>query len=233
MSDPRVSILMPVLNVETWLEGAIRSVAEQDYASLELLIGDDGSERSDAALPFLVKYLPGRSVLYRYTHRGIASVLNELASRANGDLFMFMGADDTIPPGFIADAVETLTVYTDRTVACPIIQECRSVSDPEASIWAPDFALDRLHLENCIPGPSVFRRELWDAVPWIKGFEDTGCEDWARWVLLNRSGLLRPVAMHEIYYHRIRDGGLSNAMAQNLPAIRAKILKLHEHGTLA
>ena len=47
MTDPIVSVVMPVYNVEDYVEAAVESVLAQTYERLELLIIDDGgSDRS-------------------------------------------------------------------------------------------------------------------------------------------------------------------------------------------
>jgi glycosyltransferase involved in cell wall biosynthesis len=232
---PTVSILMPAMNVARWIDDAIESVADQQSTDWELIVVDDFStdntwararewvDADDMRLPLFV--------LSAAAPLGISAALNWAASMARGRLLMFMGADDVIAPGFLGEAIMCLEREPDATVACPPIVEFRTVAKvDDVSVWMPRFDLDRLHEENCIPGPSVFRRELFDAVRWPADFEETGCEDWARWVLVHRAGLLKPVRIAAPYYHRIREGGLSNRMAENMPAIRAKIAQLHATG---
>lgn len=227
MTPPLVSVLMPCYNVEPWIEDTIASVRAQHYPHIELVVVDDGS--TDNTFHRAVNYADRN---FRLEHQGIAKTLNFAASQAKGDLLMFMGGEDHIPSGFMGEAVAVLRGTPGATVACPTVTTFTDDRFASGNSWRPKFDLDRLHLENCIPGPSVFRRALFDAVPWPAGFEDTGCEDWSHWVLIHRAGLLRPVRMNAPYYHRQREGGLSNNMAKNMPAIRAKILKLHETGTL-
>jgi glycosyltransferase involved in cell wall biosynthesis len=230
---PAVSILMPARNVERWIDDAIASVVDQRFADWKLYALDDASsDGTFGKLHHWAQSCPNIFVEWSSHHLGISTALNSLAALATGRLVMFMGADDYIGPKFLENAVECLELHPEATVACPPILEFeRSIAD-DVSAWSPEFDLDRLHEANCIPGPSVFRRALFDAVPWPAGFEDTGCEDWARWVLVHRAGLLKPVRMWQPYHHRIREGGLSNNLAANLPSIRAKIRQLHETGAL-
>ena len=43
MKEPKISIIIPVYNVEKYLERCIKSVLNQDYKNLEIYLVDDGS----------------------------------------------------------------------------------------------------------------------------------------------------------------------------------------------
>uniref|UniRef100_UPI0025D2E002 glycosyltransferase family 2 protein n=1 Tax=uncultured Alistipes sp. TaxID=538949 RepID=UPI0025D2E002 len=43
MSEPRVSVIIPVYNTEPYVEEAVRSIMEQTLRELEIIIVDDGS----------------------------------------------------------------------------------------------------------------------------------------------------------------------------------------------
>jgi glycosyltransferase involved in cell wall biosynthesis len=229
---------MPARNVEKWIDEGISSVVDQRLRDWELIVVDDGStDRTwGLAVQWATRTRQGAFEPIRVSmqswHEGISTTLNYAASVARGRLLMFMGADDYIPPKFLQNAVECFERHPEATVVCPPILEFEKGINDEVRGWSPPFDLDRLHEENCIPGPSIFRHALFDAVPWPAGFEDTGCEDWARWVLVHRAGLLKPVSMWQPYYHRIREGGLSNNLAANISTVRARIRQLHETGAL-
>ena len=50
MSNPKVSVLVPVYNGEKYLRECLDSILAQDYASVEILVADDGSNDGSAAL---------------------------------------------------------------------------------------------------------------------------------------------------------------------------------------
>jgi glycosyltransferase involved in cell wall biosynthesis len=50
MNSPRMSVVMPVYNVEAYIEEAIQSVLDQTFEDFELIVVDDGGPDSSIAL---------------------------------------------------------------------------------------------------------------------------------------------------------------------------------------
>jgi O-antigen biosynthesis protein len=103
--QPRVSIIMPVFNIEAkWLRRAISSVQAQTYPNWELCICDDGSTAPDTIRALVdleneenrlrVKRLPENG--------GISKASNEALAIATGDFVAFLDNDDELEP----DALE-------------------------------------------------------------------------------------------------------------------------------
>ena len=77
MSPPRVSVLIPAYNAETYIAKAIRSVLAQDLADFELVVLDDGS--TDGSARIARSFGDGRVRVYRREeHEGLAATRNHL-----------------------------------------------------------------------------------------------------------------------------------------------------------
>ena len=50
MNDPKVSVIIPVFNVERYLSHCLRSVLEQTYQNIELIVVNDGSTDRSAEI---------------------------------------------------------------------------------------------------------------------------------------------------------------------------------------
>lgn len=100
---PLVSIIMPAYNAEKYLTNAIRSVLEQSYQNLELLIIDDNSTDSTR---LIAQGISDQRVKYYRTERlgRPARVRNLGLHLAQGDFLAFLDSDDEMFP----DAVEKL-----------------------------------------------------------------------------------------------------------------------------
>ncbi len=93
MSDPLVSILMPVYNGGRYISDAIKSVLLQTYESWELLIVDDNS--TDNTLSVIKEFKDARIRLYKNTKQlGLAENRNKALSLASGKYIAILDADD-------------------------------------------------------------------------------------------------------------------------------------------
>ncbi|MGA7307183.1 MAG: glycosyltransferase family A protein, partial [Rhodothermales bacterium] len=90
MSEPRLSVIIPVYNAERYVAEAIRSVLDQDYVDLEIVVVDDGSTDGSASVAQQFKEIR----LIRQENQGPGAGLNTGILNARGDLIAFLDADD-------------------------------------------------------------------------------------------------------------------------------------------
>jgi len=110
---PLVSVLMPVLDAEPFLEEAVESILGQSFGDFELLALDDGS--TDAS-PRMLEALAARDARVRVLHRehaGLARRLNEGIEQARGEFVARMDADDVAHPERLARQVEYLRAHPE------------------------------------------------------------------------------------------------------------------------
>lgn len=92
MSRPLVSVVIPVYNAERFVAAAIDSVLKQTYPSTELIVVDDGSTDTTAAV--VRSY--GERVRYIFqSNARQAAARNRGIAEARGELIAFLDADDT------------------------------------------------------------------------------------------------------------------------------------------
>jgi glycosyltransferase involved in cell wall biosynthesis len=89
---PLVSIITPVYNGSKYIEELILSVLDQDYASLEHIIIDDGSIDNGATLAILKKYAHIR--WWTRANKGAYATINEGLAAATGELVTVICSDD-------------------------------------------------------------------------------------------------------------------------------------------
>jgi glycosyltransferase involved in cell wall biosynthesis len=89
----RVSIVVSNYNYERFLDGAIRSAIEQDYADKEVIVVDDGS--SDGSRALMSAWGDTIRPVYQ-SNGGQISAYNAGFERATGDIVIFLDADDLL-----------------------------------------------------------------------------------------------------------------------------------------
>ena len=104
MNDDLISVVIPVYNVENYLEECLSGVLSQTYENLEILLVDDGSSDSSYVVADKFRRRDGRIQLLSRPHGGLSAARNTGLCQASGRFVYFMDSDDRIIPG----ALETL-----------------------------------------------------------------------------------------------------------------------------
>lgn len=97
---PRVSVVMPVFNVERFVGEAIASVLAQSFAEYELILVDDGSTDGSAAI--LEEVTDARVRIVRQANRGLAGARNTGIAHARGEFVALLDSDDRWHPDKLA-----------------------------------------------------------------------------------------------------------------------------------
>ncbi|MCM1338112.1 MAG: glycosyltransferase, partial [Muribaculaceae bacterium] len=99
----KVSIIVPVYNVEAYLRQALDSILCQTFTDIEVICVNDGS--TDSSLKILQKYAQKdkRFVIINQNNSGVSVARNKGLDSATSDYVMFLDSDDYLLP----EAVET------------------------------------------------------------------------------------------------------------------------------
>lgn len=104
----KITIVIPVYNVESYLPRCLDSIISQDYENLEIILIDDGS--SDLSNEICDKYAENdnRIIVRHQRNKGAANAKNEALRIASGDYLAFADADDYVEPGAYSQMVAAL-----------------------------------------------------------------------------------------------------------------------------
>ena len=97
MNFPRISIVMPSFNQGVFLEEAIRSILDQHYPSLELMILDGQSTDNSRAI--IERYASCLAYWRSEPDQGQSDAIAQGLARATGDLLGWVNTDDALLPG--------------------------------------------------------------------------------------------------------------------------------------
>lgn len=92
MSCPRMSVVMPVYNVEAYIEEAIRSVLDQSFTDFELIVVDDGGQDNSIALAR--SFDDPRIRIVSQPNRGLAGARNTGIAEARTPYVALLDSDD-------------------------------------------------------------------------------------------------------------------------------------------
>ncbi len=112
---PLVSIVVPSFNQARFLEATLRSLLEQDYPNLEVLLVDGGS--SDGSLDIIQRWEPHLSYWVSEPDRGQADAINKGLQMAKGEVAAWLNSDDLLLPGAVMEAVQALQAHPEAVMA--------------------------------------------------------------------------------------------------------------------
>ncbi|MBC8542394.1 glycosyltransferase family 2 protein [Bianquea renquensis] len=129
--NPKVSVIVPVYNVEKYLERCIDSIRQQDYAEMEIILVDDGSTDNSPAICDKYASIDKRIVVIHKENGGLSSARNKGLEIATSIFVTFIDSDDWITRDYIsylmhmickADAdiaiIEYLKVKKGQKICC-------------------------------------------------------------------------------------------------------------------
>jgi glycosyltransferase involved in cell wall biosynthesis len=158
MSNPLVSVIIPVRNGERFVGQAIESVLAQTYDHREIVVVDgkstDGSVETASSYP-TVRVL-------QETGTGFASAWNDGLAAASGELITFLDSDDVWEPSKLERQVEVLR---RRPEVDYVITRMRFLAAPGVPLpqgFKPEL-LESDHVAN-LPSALMIRRSSFDAV---------------------------------------------------------------------
>lgn len=98
MEKNKISVIVPVYNVEAYVERCVRSIMAQTYQNLEIILVDDGAtDRSGAICDELAKE-DNRIIVIHKTNGGLSDARNAGVAMATGAFIGFVDSDDYIVP---------------------------------------------------------------------------------------------------------------------------------------
>ena len=95
---PKVSIIVPIYNVEPYLRQCLDSLVNQTYNNIEIICVDDGSV--DVSGTILDEYakVDNRIIAMHIVNNGVSSARNTALAIASGQYIRFVDGDDWIEP---------------------------------------------------------------------------------------------------------------------------------------
>ena len=135
----KISIIIPVYNVETYIHKCIGSVLAQTYRNIEVILVDDGSPDNSGIICDEYAKKDKRVIVIHKKNGGLSDARNAGIDAATGDYIVFVDSDDYIAPDMIEKLYETqkrnnadITVCGYRWVEfrCTIIIESVIISVP-------------------------------------------------------------------------------------------------------
>ncbi|GAA1940029.1 hypothetical protein GCM10009837_77700 [Streptomyces durmitorensis] len=215
--QPRLSVVVPIYNVEEFLEECLESIAGQTMADLEAVLVDDGSTDGSPRIAREFAAKDPRFVYVRQPNAGLSAARNTGVRHATptAEYLTFVDSDDVVPH----DAYARMTASLDATgsdFASGNVWRLNERGRQQA--WQYKWLTEprsRTHisrdlelLADRVAWNKVFRRAFWDrhgfTFPEGKLYEDTPVMIPAHFL----AGSVDVLSDH-VYYWRVREGSIT------------------------
>lgn len=124
--DEKISVIVPVYNVENYLNRCVESLMSQTYRNIEIILVDDGSNDKSGEICDDLKEQDNRIRVIHKQNGGLSSARNAGLEVASGDYIAFVDSDDWVDANIYSlcinvmhrencDVVDFLPVFTDGT----------------------------------------------------------------------------------------------------------------------
>lgn len=99
--DILVSVIVPVYNVEQYIQRCIDSITKQTYSNIEIILVDDGSDDNSGGICDRAALLDKRIHVIHKKNGGLSSARNIGIDSAHGEYICFVDSDDVIVPCYV------------------------------------------------------------------------------------------------------------------------------------
>ncbi len=220
----KISIIVPVYNVENYLEECVNSLVNQTFKDIEIILVDDGSTDSSGEMCERYAQQDDRIIVLHQVNQGQSAARNRGVERSSGEYILFVDSDDYIT----LDACEALILEAEKTGADIVTGDILN----EADKLKNEENFRKLAKENvAIKGTEYLKMALqanaYDIVPWIRivrkkyleqnGIQfKEGCyyEDQLYTLQLLTSGCTVCKIRFPFYYYRMDRQGSTTNLAQ-------------------
>ena len=115
----KVSIIVPIYNVDQYIEKCIGSIMQQTYQNLEIILVDDGSPDDSGKIADEYALRDSRIKVIHKKNAGVSAARNTGIDAATGDYICFADGDDYVMPNYVEHLLK-LCLDNDAEVAYTI-----------------------------------------------------------------------------------------------------------------
>ncbi|SEL73257.1 Glycosyl transferases group 1 [Butyrivibrio sp. ob235] len=170
-----ISIIVPVYNVEKYLDRCVDSIEKQIYRNLEVILVDDGSTDSSGDICDKYAKLDPRIKVIHQENQGLSAARNSGLEIAKGELVFFLDSDDYIEPETIESMAQKMVKDHADIVACGIKltgDKNEIFTSSECGMWSGHEAVIQMMRTNnvcSVAWNKLYKRNLFNSIRFPAG----------------------------------------------------------------
>ena len=118
MEKDKVSIIVPVYNVEKYIEKCLKSLISQSYKNIEIILIDDGSKDNSGKICDTYKGKDSRIKVIHKENAGVSEARNSGIQKATGKYLCFVDADDFVMNDYVNYMYQLIVKNSSDIAVC-------------------------------------------------------------------------------------------------------------------
>ena len=169
MMGEKISVIVPVYNVEAYLERCVESILQQTYAHFELILINDGSTDSSGQICDHLASQYENIKVYHIENAGVSNARNMGIQLATGSWVTFIDSDDFVTQDYLATLASAVEGVNVGFAIAPLhhIKNCIVTDIPSHSgkteLWSTEETMKELLMTtrtSFFPVAKLFKRDL-------------------------------------------------------------------------
>ena len=210
-----VSVIIPVYNLENYIENCLNSITNQTYSNIEIICIDDGSTDSSAEKIKQLSELDNRIRYFYQQNAGVSAARNDGLQKAQGDYITFVDGDDYLHPQAVELWVECAVKNNANVVFADYI-ETKDTKCPSQKIHTPthqkisfqNAKIERPDLLKPVWG-KLIKSSLLSEIKFVSEFSVGEDTNYIVKTVSNASDMY--YINSKFYYYYIREGSATNS----------------------
>lgn len=130
-----ISIIIPVYNAEKYINRCIKSIVNQSYQELEIIVVNDGSTDDSLSICATLAMQDNRIKVISQDNGGVSKARNTGLRLAKGEYVMFLDSDDYMLPEMCKTMLDVLCSKQADCIIC-------GIQEPKDSMWCSKKNID-------------------------------------------------------------------------------------------
>ena len=161
MTEPLISVIVPVYKVEKYLERCVQSIVDQTYKNLEIILVDDGSPDCCPGMCDAWAEKDDRIKVIHKKNGGLSDARNAGMKASSGELMGFVDSDDWIDANMYQCLYEAMKADNSDIAACGVEMVWGDGTQPRTLTKTGGCVLQREEAVRAIIEESWLKQPVW------------------------------------------------------------------------
>lgn len=173
-----ISVIVPIYKVEIYLENCIKSIVNQTYENLQIILVEDGSPDRCGNICDKYEQLDSRIIVIHKENGGVSDARNTGLDASTGKYIIFIDSDDYIHPQMIQVLMSNLKQYDTDISICSykLVKDMNSINNEYSNhtviynnVEALSNMYNDLYITTVVAWNKVYKRSLFEGIQFPKG----------------------------------------------------------------
>lgn len=170
-----ISVIVPIYNVEKYLDRCIKSILNQSYKNLDIILIDDGSKDRCSEICDQWERKDNRITVIHKENSGLSDTRNIGIELSHGSYLSFIDSDDYVHKDFIKILYELCKKYDSDISMCGVYETCeeedttKNIKGGNEEVKYTKSILSKKDSLYCVAWNKLYKREVFQNVRYPKG----------------------------------------------------------------